>query len=129
MKHAMYTRSKRGGLLIVQSTLNDFTCQQVQMPTENGLKPFLPLCCLSFSAGSKAKLGLRSYGRCSRCSGEAGTEEISPFSKYAKHARHAKYVKYADFHLKLAGLDVSKDGGTIAACLTNTANINSIQLF
>ena len=102
------------------------------MPTENGLKPFLPLCCLSFSAGLKAKLGLRSCGRCLKCSGEAGTEEISPFSKYAKHpkfAKYAKYVKYADFHLKLAGLDVSKDGGTIAACLTNTANINSIQLF
>ena len=37
--------------------------------------------------------------------------------------------KYAKFHLKLAGLDVAKDGGAIAACLTNTANINSIQLF
>ena len=93
---------------------------------ENGLKPFLPLCCLSFSVGSKAKLGLRSYGRCSRCSGEAGTEEINPFSKYAKYAKyakHAKFAKYADFHLKLAGLDVAKDGGAIAACLTNTANI------
>ena len=102
------------------------------MPTESGLKPFLPLCCLSFSARLKAKLVLRSYGRCSRCSGEAGTEEISPFSKYAKHAKfakYAKYVKYADFHLKLAGLDVSKDGGAIAVCFTNTANINSIQLF
>ena len=93
------------------------------MPSENGLKPFLPLCCLSFSAGLKAKLGLRSCGKCSRCSGEAGTEEISPFSKYAKHAKFAKYAKYAKFHLKLAGLDISKDGCAIAACLTNTASI------
>ena len=98
------------------------------MPTENGLKPFLPLCCLSFSSGSKAKLVPRSCGRCWRCSGEAGTEEISPFSKYAKHAKFAKYVKYAKFHLKLAGLDVAKDGGAIAACLTNTTNIIVVKI-
>ena len=55
--------------------------------------------------------------------------KLVPFSKYAKHTKFAKFAKYADFHLKLAGLDVSKDGGAIAACLTNTANINSIQLF
>ena len=68
------------------------------MPTENGLKSFLPLCCLSFSAGLKAKLVLRSYGRCSRCSGEAGTEDISPYqteeiSHFSKHLKYAKYAR------------------------------------
>ena len=49
-------------------------------------------------------------------------------NKYAKYAKYAKNMqnmqkKYAKFHLKLAGLDVAKDGGAIAACFTNTGNI------